>query len=186
MGISCPQFASLMTHVANCELLHSVTSSPITPLLSCPAVTEMWLLRSVLVAGGVIAGEAGLGGEGRPGCFMLQTQKRGRETDSSGNLGQCCPWKRGQSDALSRGLCVLGHFCCHCPRPRVLCVYVGGGLSGEPPPHFHEGDSPCLKIIRTVREAIGLTWRVKYFRWMQGAFLKRSVVGHCARRPSRR
>ena len=76
-----------MTHVANCELSHSITSSPITPLLSCPAVIEIWLLRSVLVAGGVIAGEAGLGGERRPGHFMLQTRKRGQETDSPGSPG---------------------------------------------------------------------------------------------------
>lgn len=124
-----------MTHVANCELSHSITSSPITPLLSCPAVMEIWLLRSVLVAGGVIAGEAGPGGEGRPGYFMLQTQKRGRETDSSGNLGQCCPWKQGQSNALSRDLCVLGLIFLSLPVATgspCVCGWGGGPVNPHP------------------------------------------------------
>lgn len=145
------------------QLSHSVTWSPITPLLSCPAVIEIQLLRSVLVAGDVIAGDGGCWAWGlREARVFHVSDPETRVADrllqgfSSGDPGAVLSLETGGSDALSRGLCVLGLFCCHYPWPQVLHVYVGRG--GGSVPHFQRGRlSTSLKMIHEVRKAIGLT-----------------------------
>lgn len=60
---------------------------------------------------------------------------------SSGDPGAVLSLEMRGSDALSKGLCVLGLFCCRYPWPQVLRVYVG---RGGPCPTSNEGDSPHL------------------------------------------